>query len=328
MLSKRENLIEVMKGGTPDRFVNQYEAFALIMGVPVSPYKRALCGGEPVRDGWGVTKVWPEGTPGAFPLHDDEHLVCKDIAQWREYVHAPRVDYPEEAWAGVKKQIASVDRNEQFALAFQNSGVFETCHNLLGLEECLISFYEEPEYMHELIDYITDYQLAAAKQICDHLNPDGIFLHDDWGTQISTFISPEMFAEFFLPAYKKIYGYYKDRGAGLIVHHSDSYAATLVPYMIEMGVNIWQGVLSTNDIPRLIKTYGRHITFMGGIDDGRVDTEGWTPELIMNEVRRACMENGKLHYIPSLCQGLPFSIYPGVHDAVTKGICAMSQELF
>ena len=62
MLSKRENLVEVMKGGAPDRFVNQYEAFALIMGVPVSPYKRALCGGGPVKDGWGVTKVWPEGT--------------------------------------------------------------------------------------------------------------------------------------------------------------------------------------------------------------------------------------------------------------------------
>ena len=27
MLTKRENLIEVMRGGTPDRFVNQYEAF-------------------------------------------------------------------------------------------------------------------------------------------------------------------------------------------------------------------------------------------------------------------------------------------------------------
>ena len=27
MLTKKQNLIETMKGGNPDRFVNQYEAF-------------------------------------------------------------------------------------------------------------------------------------------------------------------------------------------------------------------------------------------------------------------------------------------------------------
>lgn len=328
MLTKRQNLIEVMNGGAPERFVNQYEAFGMIMGVPVSAYRRTMCGGAPVQDGWGVTKIWPEGTPGAFPMHDDAHLVCRDITHWRDYVKAPRLDYPDAAWEDVIKRAETIDRKEQFALAFLTPGLFETSHNLLGLQECLINFYEEPEYMHELIDYLTDYQLAVAEQVCDHLHPDGIFWHDDWGTQTSTFLSPEMFEEFYLPAYKKIYGYYQSRGAGMIVHHSDSYAATLVPYMIDMGIRIWQGVLSTNNIPELIEKYGHKITFMGGIDDGRVDVPEWTPQLVEDEVRRACTENGKLHYIPSLCQGMPFSIYDGVHDAVTKTIDMMSSEMF
>ena len=79
MLTKRQNLIEVMNGGNPDRFVNQYEPFALVMGVPGSAFRRVMPGGGPVKDGWGVTKEWPLGTPGSFPLHDEEHLVCKDI---------------------------------------------------------------------------------------------------------------------------------------------------------------------------------------------------------------------------------------------------------
>ena len=328
MLSKRQNLIEVMKGGKPDRFVNQYEAFSLIMGVPVSPVRRTMMGGEPVTDGWGVTKVWPVGTPGAFPLHDEAHLVCKDITCWREYVKAPRVDYPESAWEDVVKRTEAMNRDEQFAIVFLTPGLFETCHNLLGMEECLVNFYDEPECMHELIDYMTDFQLAIAKEICDHLHPDGVFQHDDWGSQISTFLSPEMFDEFFLPAYKKIYGYYISRGAEMIVHHSDSYAATLVPEMIEMGIKVWQGALSSNNIPELIEKYGDKITIMGGIDDGRIDVEDWTPELVEAEVRRACMQNGKYHYIPSLCQGLPFAIYPGVHAEVTKCIDQMSREMF
>ena len=40
-----------------------------------------------------------------------------------------------------------------------------------------------------------------------------------------------MFREFFLDAYKRIYGYYHDR-VELIIHHNDSYSATLVPTMI------------------------------------------------------------------------------------------------
>lgn len=34
MLTKRQNLLETIRGGKPDRFVNQFEPFALIMGDP------------------------------------------------------------------------------------------------------------------------------------------------------------------------------------------------------------------------------------------------------------------------------------------------------
>ena len=46
-----------------------------------------------------------------------------------------------------------------------------------------------------------------------------------------------------MDTYKEIYKYWHDHGVEMIVHHSDSYAATLVPYMIEMGIDIWQGAL-------------------------------------------------------------------------------------
>ena len=61
-----------------------------------------------------------------------------------------------------------------------------------------------------------------------------------------------------------MYKFWKDNGVELIVHHSDSYAATYVPLMIEMGIDIWQGAMSTNNIPKLIERYGKQITFMGG----------------------------------------------------------------
>lgn len=326
MLTKRENLLETLKGGNPDRYVQQYEAFALQMANPFVLTNKAPKRGElNVVNAWGVTRSFPEGTPGPFPIHDEEHIVCKDVAEWRKYVKAPNVIFPESDWEPFIKQAQAVDRNEYFVTSAVIPGIFEQCHYLLEIQNCLIAFYEEPEAMHELIDYIADWEVQYAEQICKYIKPDAIFHHDDWGSQISTFLSPDMFEEFYLPAYKKVYGYYKEHGVELIIHHSDSYAATLVPFMIDMGIDIWQGVMNSNNIPELIKKYGGQISFMGGIDSADVDHEGWTVDQVREKVFAACDACGKKYFIPCGSQGGPMSTYPGVYEEISKQIAEKSK---
>ena len=328
MLTKRQNLMETIRGGSPDRFVNQYEAFRLIQN-PLGRHNPNPKDGEMnVKNAWGITRSWPKGTPGAFPVHTPEKVVIKDIRHWRDYVHAPSVKFSDAEWEPFIKQAEETDRRESFVMPFVAPGLFEQCHHLGEIQTTLINLYEEPEAMHELIDYLTDFELQLAEEICTHLKPDGLFHHDDWGSQTSTFMSPAMFEEFYLPGYKKIYGYYKSHGVELIVHHSDSYAATFVPYMIDMGVDIWQGVMTTNRIPELIEKYGGKISFMGGIDSAKVDYEGWSRNVIAREVKRACDENGKYYFIPNASIGLPTSTYEGVYDVITQEIDKYSREVF
>jgi hypothetical protein len=336
MLTKRKNLLETIKGGKPDRFVNQYEylvcqdtAFGMIMGDPISAASRRPMPGElNVVDAWGVTRSWPAGLPGAFPVHDEAHKLVKDITKWKSVVKAPRLDYPKSEWDKYKPSVEKINRNEVFATVFIAPGVFEQLHYLMGMDDCLLNFYEEPEAMKEVIDCVTEYELGYAKHLCENFKPDALFHHDDWGSHKSSFISPEMFKEFIVPAYKKIYGYYKSHGVEIIVHHSDSYAANLVPYMIEIGIDIWQGCVTTNNVPDLVKKYGGQISFMGDIDNGVIDRADCTPELVASEVKRACETNGKLYFIPCLTMGGPGSTYPGVYDTVTEEIKKMSKIMF
>ena len=330
MLTKRQNMIETMKvGGHPDRFVNGYEALGLVMGSPFGKRNPNPKPGElNVVNAWGITKSWPKGTPGAFPVHTPEKIVIKDIEEWQKYVKVPRVKYDAEEWEPFIEMAEKVDRNEQFVCAYFAPGVFEQCHYLMEIQNCLMAFYEAPDEMHELIDCITQFELDYAAEVCKYMKPEGLFHHDDWGSQISTFLSPDMFREFIKPAYMKIYHYYKEHGVQLIVHHSDSYAATLVPDMIDMGIDVWQGVMRTNDIPSLIKQYGEKITFMGGIDSATVDYEGWTEEEVAKQVRAACEACGTKYFIPCTSQGLPISTYPGVYEAVAREIDNMSKEMF
>ena len=330
-LTPRENLIETMKGGKPERFVQQYEAFNTpFRDLATYRWRNNPRPGEiDKKNNWGVTVSWAEGQPGAFPNHRPDLIVCKDIEEWQEYVKAPDpYTIPEAEWEKDQEVWEKIDRTQQFATFFVAPGLFEQCHYLLEIQNCLMSFYTNPDEMHELIDCLTQWELDYAAEVCKYLKPDALFHHDDWGSQQSTFISPDMFREFYKPAYEKVYGYYKAHGVQLIVHHSDSYAATLVPDMIDMGIDIWQGVMTSNDIPKLIKEYGGKISFMGGIDSASVDHPGWTEEEVRREVRRACDECGKLYFIPNASQGLPMSTFPGVYETLTREIDAYSKEVF
>ena len=328
MLTIRQNLLETIHGGNPDRFVNQYEFLKILQnpsGLHSANPKRGEMG---VANSWGVIRSWPEHVVAAFPEHTPDKVVIKDITHWRDYVHAPSVKFPESEWEPLIAQAEAVDRKEKFVTAMVAPGLFEQCHHLGEIQQTLINLYDEPEHMKDLIQYLVDYELALAEEICNHIKPDALFHHDDWGTQVSTFMSPDMFEEFFVDAYKQVYGYYKSHGVELIVHHSDSYAATLVPYMIDMGIDIWQGVMTSNNIPELIKKYGGKISFMGGIDSAKVDYEGWSRDVIAKEVHRACDENGKLYFIPCASIGLAMSTFPGVYDTLAEEIDKYSKVKF
>ena len=330
LLTKRQNMLETIRGGTPDRFVNQFEALEFIWGTPYSKRNRGggLKPGGEIVNAWGVTIRFQENTPGPFPVHDDEHRVLKDITKWRKIVKVPSLDFPEDEWTACKAEVDKIDRTEKFATALLAPGVFDQLHYLMGMEDCLISFYTEPEALHELIERITEWELEYARLLCEKLHPDAVLHHDDWGSHRSTFLSPEMFKEFIVPSYKRIYGYYKDHGVELVIHHSDSYAATLVPDMIDIGIDVYQGCVDTNNVPELVRRYGGRMTFMGGINNGIVDVPGWTDELIAGQVEKYCRECGKLYFIPCCTAGGPASNYPGVYDAVTREIDRMSQQMF
>jgi hypothetical protein len=330
MLTAKENMRRTVFGdGEPDRFVNQYEALRILFhpwmihsGPPLAPGK------GPIVNAWGITFDWPEGTPGQFPVHTAEKIVLKDIEHWRDYVKAPSLKFAQEEWDTFKAEYDAVDSDLAYVAPIVVSGLFEQSHHLSEITNALMYYVLNPKEMHELIKYLTEWELQLAEGICTHLKPNAIFHHDDWGTEISTFLSPDMFAEFFVEPYKQIYGYYHDHGVELTVHHSDSFAATLVPYMIEMGIDVWQGCMESNDVPGLLEKYRGQITFMGNIDNKDVDFDGWTQDDVRKVAERACPDTNTRSYIPCITQGGPGSVYPGTYAALIEEIDKRSAELF
>ena len=197
MLTKRQNVIETMKGGNPDRFVNQYEAFQIVF----HPYLASNPMPEPADRRLSISGESPvPGRPdfrALFPVHTPDKIVIKDITHWKDYVKKPKATYSDAEWEAFQKQVEEIDRNEYFVLPFVAPGIFEMTHYLGEIQNTLMNFFEEPEAMKDLIKYLTEWEVELAEDICKHIKPDGVFHHDDWGSQRSTFISPRCFEELF-----------------------------------------------------------------------------------------------------------------------------------
>ncbi|MBQ0001455.1 MAG: uroporphyrinogen decarboxylase [Clostridiales bacterium] len=321
MMNARENMDAVIKGGNPERFCNNYEAIQLLFDPFAMHNPRAAKGQENVVDAWGVTNSFPANVPGAFPVHTPDKIVIKDFEEWEKYLKAPSLDFTAEEWAIFKAQYDAVDRSQSYAATFVAPGLFERMHHCGGIENALMAFYECEDEVHDLIKYLTEWELKYAEGVCKNLKPDAVFHHDDWGSMKSTFMSVGMFEEFFVDAYKEIYKYYHEHGCKYVFHHSDSYGATLVPDMIEMGIDVWQGCMSSNDLPTLVKKYGDKITFMGGFDGAMVDREDATPEMIKEIVYNYLDAVGTAKgFIPCIAQGGPGSVYPQVYHWLMDAI--------
>ena len=178
MLTIRENLAETMRGGNPDRFVKQYEFLEVILEVPGLTMATP---GATIKNEWGVTFSWPEDQIGAFPVHDDEHRLLKDVTRWKEVIKAPPVELADAQWAPAIEHANAVDRNEKYVAAFIAPGLFEMTHHMMGMEDAMMALYEEPECMHELINFLADHEIKRAAQVIKHIHPDACFHHDGLG---------------------------------------------------------------------------------------------------------------------------------------------------
>ena len=328
MLTQKQNVLETLKkDGNPDRLAACYTPFQPIAGDPVFQFIRGnRIRGTTSYDQWGTLILFPEDQPAAVPHVTDENQVIKDIEEWQKYVKVPDLRANcSEGWETALQNKAAIDTSDYFSATVMGTGIFEQMHMLMTFEDTLCNLLTYPDETHELIEAITEYRLEYMKLIVENLHPDAIVSHDDFGSERSLFMSPETWREFFKEPYRKLYDYLHANDV-LVIHHSDSFCEPIVEDMAEIGIDIWQGVLPTNNIEKITKQLDGRMALMGGIDSV-IDRQDTTEEEIRQEVRRACDAYGKLpHFIPSHTYGGPGSIYPHVEPIIIDEIERYNQE--
>ena len=117
--------------------------------------------------------------------------------------------------------------------------LFERMHSLRGFENTLVDLYMERENIDKLADKIVEFDIALIENISSRFPGQihALKFTDDWGTELSTFISPELWSEFFKPKYKKIFDAAKKVGWHVWMH-SCGKVNEIVGGLIDVGVDV------------------------------------------------------------------------------------------
>lgn len=128
-------------------------------------------------------------------------------------------------------------RNGEFSIRFRASGFFWTARELLGVEEHLIAFYEMPELLHEINDFILEKYLEYFDKIFSLIQPEVILFEEDLSGVNGPMISSEMFDEFIGSYYKKLIPFLKGKGVKNVFVDTDGDFRQLIPNMLAAGVD-------------------------------------------------------------------------------------------
>ncbi|MBC3798248.1 uroporphyrinogen decarboxylase family protein [Acetobacterium tundrae] len=206
-----------------------------------------------------------------------------DITKWETQIKFPdldSIDWEKDA-AGYKQ----FDNKDRMNACIAVQGPFERLHDMLGFEETLIAFLEEPEAVSDFISAMADFKIKYFKILRDYYDVDVVCAHDDLASAANGFFSVEIFNKILKPHYKRMVDAVHDLGM-YYQFHSCGKAQMYVPELVDIGVDCWESAQVMNDLMKIKKEYGDKLLIAGGMDSqGVIDVIGISEEEIRQHVR-------------------------------------------
>lgn len=204
--------------------------------------------------------------------------------------------------------------NERALIACFGGHVFQAGQYLRGWSEFLLDLVENPAMAEAVMDRLVQAHITAfdryAETVYQHV--DIIQVCDDLGMQTTTWISPETYRKLIKPYQKRLYQHIKTKAGAPLMLHACGSVSTLIPDLIEIGVDILNPVQFTAgnmDLASLKRDFGDDLCFWGGGVDTQQTLPFGTPEQVSDEVKRC---------IDTLAPGGGF-VYATVHN-ITEGV--------
>jgi len=173
------------------------------------------------------------------------------------------------------------DRFRLFQIGFS---LYERAWTLRGMQNLLMDFYDNPAFVHELLNAIADYNIAQLNEALKY-DIDAVYFGDDWGQQHGLQMGPKLWREFIYPVLKRMYDAVH-AGNKYVFIHSCGDVDELFDDLIGIGLNCFNPFQpEVMDVAALHRKYRGKLVFHGGLSTQRTLPYG-SVEDVRAETRR------------------------------------------
>lgn len=177
--------------------------------------------------------------------------------------------------------------------------LYERAWTMRGMENLLMDFILNPDFVHELLDAICDYNIRQVDKALEY-DIDAVYFGDDWGQQHGLIMGYDIWKEFIYPRLKRMYGHVKDAGKYVMIHSCGD-VDELFDDLIAIGLDSFNPFQpEVMDVYELLPRYRGRLTFHGGLSMQKVLPYG-TPEEVRMESQRLLLlgRDGSYIFSPS-----------------------------
>jgi len=162
--------------------------------------------------------------------------------------------------------------------------LYERAWTMRGMTNLLMDFYTNPEFVHELMGKICDYNLAQVDKALEY-DIDAIYFGDDWGQQSGLIMGYDLWREFIYPYLKKMYQHVRTAGKYVMIHSCGD-VDELFDDLIEIGLNCFNPFQpEVMDIWSILPRYRGRLAFHGGLSMQKTLPFGTRDEVISESKR-------------------------------------------
>ncbi len=182
--------------------------------------------------------------------------------------------------------------------------LYWTLRDWCGFEGLSYMFHDQPNLVHEMMDYWTWFLMELLEEPLSQIKVDHIILNEDMAYKGQSMISPAHMREFMLPRYLRLYEFFKEKGVELVTMDSDGYNGQIIPTMFPEAIDgiLPMEIAAGNDPEEYLRDYPG-IFIQGGIDKRELRFDKAQARAEVTRRYRAARQYGG--YIPTVDHGVP-----------------------
>ncbi len=169
--------------------------------------------------------------------------------------------------------------SDKFVVAGCCPRPFERLQFVRGTENTYVDLMERPPELDAFLRRMHDFYCEQHEKWA-RTDVDALSFMDDWGSQRSLLIHPDLWVEIFKPMYRDFISIARAHGKKSFMH-SDGYTLSIIPHLIELGLDALNTQIFCIGVDQIAQFKGK-ITFWGEIDRQRL-----IPEATLDEIDRA-----------------------------------------